>query len=230
VIELAGLDKRVEQALDAKGVLLDVGGVLLPTPWELLEDFEARQGWPPGTLPWRGPLDPATDPPWRAVQAGQLTSGGYFERRAAEISRLLGRPLRWPEVTRLMFETPAGLAVRPEGRDLVADARAAGLRTGLLTAKLVAFLSREVVARSDLLSSFDVLLDESETGLAKPDPRAYHQAAAAMGLDPAAIVFVDDDPANVAGADAAGMAGAHFDIADPAGSFDRVRRRLGLVR
>jgi putative hydrolase of the HAD superfamily len=212
----------------AKGVLLDVGGVLLPTPWEQLQDFEARQGWPPGTLPWRGPLDPGTDPLWRAAQAGELPSGGYFERRAAEISGLLGRSLTWPEVTRAMFETPAGLAVRPEGRALVGDARAAGLRTGLLTSKLVAFLSREVVERSEFLSSFDVLLDESETGLAKPDPRAYEQAAAAMGLDPAGIVFVDDDPANVAGADAAGMAGVHFDIADPAGSFARVRRRLGL--
>jgi putative hydrolase of the HAD superfamily len=212
----------------AKGVLLDVGGVLLPTPWELLADFEAGNGWPPGTLGWRGPLDPATDPPWRSVQAGELTSRAYFDRRAAEISRLLGAPVSWPEVTRAMFETSNGLAVRPEGRVLVADARAAGCRTGLLTSKLVAFLSREVVGRSDFLSSFDVLLDESETGVAKPDPRAYQQAAAAMGLDPAAIVFVDDDPANVAGADAAGMAGVHFDIADPAGSFDRVRRRLGL--
>ena len=118
-----------------------------------------------------------------------------------------------------MFETPAGLAVRPEGRALVTDARAAGRRTALLTSKLVAFLSREVVERSDFLSSFDVLLDESETGVAKPDPRAYGQAAAAMGLDPPAIVFVDDDPANVAGASAAGMAGVQFDIADPAGSF-----------
>jgi putative hydrolase of the HAD superfamily len=213
---------------DAKGVLLDVGGVLLPTPWELLEDFEARHGWPPGTLPWRGPLDPATDPLWRSLQAGRLTSGGYFERRAAEISQLLGRPLSWPEVTRAMFETPDGLAVRPEGRALVAEARAAGRRSGLLTSKLVAFLSREVIGRSEFLSSFDVLLDESETGLAKPDPRAYGQAAAAMGLDPAAIVFVDDDPANVAGAAAAGMPGVRFDIADPAGSFDLVRRRLGL--
>jgi putative hydrolase of the HAD superfamily len=212
----------------AKGVLLDVGGVLLPTPWEVLEDFETRQGWPSGTLPWRGPLDPASDPLWRAAQAGELPSGGYFDRRAAEISSLLGRSLSWPEVTRVMFETPAGLAVRPEGRALVDDARAAGLRTGLLTSKLVAFLSREVVERSEFLSSFDVLLDESETGLAKPDPRAYEQAAAAIGLDPAGIVFVDDDPANVAGADAAGMAGVHFDIADPAGSFARVRRRLGL--
>ena len=213
---------------DGKGVLLDVGGVLLPTPWELLEDFEARNGWPPGTLPWRGPLDPATDPLWRSVRAGELTSAGYFDRRAGQISALLGRPLSWPEVTRAMFETPAGLAVRPEGRVLVGDARAAGRRTGLLTSKLVAFLSRELVERSDFLSSFDVLLDESETGVAKPDPRAYDQAAAAMGLDPPAIVFVDDDPANVAGATAAGMAGVHLDIADPAGSFARVRRRLGL--
>ena len=215
-------------ATGAKGVLLDVGGVLLPTPWELLEDFEAAHGWPPGTLPWRGPIDPATDPLWRSVEAGELTSRGYFDRRAAEISELLGQPRSWPEVTRAMFVTPAGLAVRPEGRALVDQARAAGLRTSLLTSKLVAFLSREVVASSDLLSSFDVLLDESETGLAKPDPRAYDQAAAAMGLDPAGIVFVDDDPANVAGATAAGMAGVHFDITDPAGSFDRVRRRLGL--
>ena len=213
---------------DAKGVLLDVGGVLLPTPWELLEDFEAGHGWPRGTFAWRGPIDPANDPLWRSVEAGELTSRGYFDLRAAEISRLLGRSLSWPEVTRVMFDTPAGLAVRPGGRALVGQARAAGLRTGLLTSKLVAFLSREVVARSDLLSSFDVLLDESETGLAKPDPRAYDQAAAAMGLDPAGIVFVDDDPANVAGATAAGMAGVHFDITDPAGSFDRVRRRLGL--
>jgi putative hydrolase of the HAD superfamily len=211
-----------------KGVLLDVGGVLLPTPWELLEDFEARNGWPAGTLPWRGPLDPATDPLWRAAQAGRLPPGGYFEQRADEISRLLGARRTWPEVTRAIFETPDGLAVRPEGRALVADARAAGLRTGILTSKLVAFLSRAVVERSAFLSSFDVLLDESETGLAKPDPRAYADAATAMGLDPAGIVFVDDDPANVAGATAAGMPAVRFDVADPAGSFDRVRRRLGL--
>jgi putative hydrolase of the HAD superfamily len=215
---------------DAKGVLLDVGGVLLPTPWELLEDFEAGRGWPRGTFAWRGPIDPANDPLWRSVEAGELTSGEYFDRRAAEISRLLGRSLSWPEVTRVMFDTPAGLAVRPGGRALVGQARAAGLRTGLLTSKLVAFLSREVVARSEFLSSFDVLLDESETGVAKPDPRAYEQAAAAMGLDPAGIVFVDDDPANVAGAVAAGMAGVQFDVTDPSGSFTRVRHQLRLRR
>jgi acetyl esterase/lipase len=162
------------------------------------------------------------------VQAGRLTSGGYFARRAAEIGRLLGAPRTWPEVTRAMFETADGLAVRPAARALVADARAAGLRTGVLTSKLVAFLSRAVIERSPFLSSFDVLLDESETGVAKPDPAAYTQAAAAMGLDPAAVLFVDDDPANVAGAEAAGMAAEAFDVTDPARSFTRLRRRLAL--
>ena len=167
-----------------KGVLLDVGGVLLPTPWELLEEFEARNGWPAGTLPWRGPLDPSTDPLWRSARAGRLPPGGYFERRAEEISRLLGARRTWPEITQAIFETPDGLAVRPQGRALVTDARAAGLRTGILTSKLVAFLSRAVVERSPFLGSFDVLLDESETGVAKPDPRAYAEAATAMGVEP----------------------------------------------
>ena len=71
---------------DAKGVLLDVGGVLLPTPWERLEEFEAANRWPPRILPWRGPLDPATDPLWQSVQAGELprtpTSTGGRPRSA----------------------------------------------------------------------------------------------------------------------------------------------------
>ena len=211
-----------------KGLLLDVGGVLLRTPWELLDDFERRHGWPPGTLTWRGPLDPATDPLWRAVQAGELPSGDYFGRRAAEIGGLLGRSLSWPEVTRMLFEAPERLAVRPEGRPLVIAARSAGLRTGILTSKLIVFLGRAWIERSSLLSSFEILLDQSETGLSKPGLLAYRQAAEAMRLEPAAILFVDDDPDNVDGAAAAGMQALLFDLTDPAGSFDRVRHRLDL--
>jgi hypothetical protein len=34
---------------DPKGFCSDVGGVLLPTTWELLEAFEVRTGRPSGT-------------------------------------------------------------------------------------------------------------------------------------------------------------------------------------
>ncbi|NHA69383.1 HAD family hydrolase [Phycicoccus flavus] len=43
-----------------------------------------------------------------------------------------------------------------------------------------------------------------EVGLVKPDPGIYRHHAASFDLDPAATLFVDDSPANVEGARAAG--------------------------
>lgn len=44
-------------------------------------------------------------------------------------------------------------------------------------------------------------------GCRKPDPRMYHHASAALGLEPAQCVFVDDDPALVAAAIELGYGG-----------------------
>jgi putative hydrolase of the HAD superfamily len=46
-------------------------------------------------------------------------------------------------------------------------------------------------------------------GLRKPDERIYRHAAAALGLDPAECVFVDDIEHNVRAAEAVGMVGVH---------------------
>ena len=73
-----------------------------------------------------------------------------------------------------------------------------------------------------------LLLDKSGTGLRKPDLPAYRQAAEAMRLELATILFVHGDPANVDGTVAAGLQTLHFDVTDPAGSFGRVARRRGL--
>ena len=45
------------------------------------------------------------------------------------------------------------------------------------------------------------------TGKRKPDPEAYLGAARALGVPPAACVFVDDRARNVAAAEAVGMRG-----------------------
>jgi putative hydrolase of the HAD superfamily len=47
-------------------------------------------------------------------------------------------------------------------------------------------------------------------GLAKPDRKIYEEVARELGADPADVVFVDDRPENVAGAEAAGMTGVHY--------------------
>jgi hypothetical protein len=116
-----------------QGPLLDVGGVLLRTPRELLDDFERRHGWSPGDAPVAVSGGPVHRPAVALGPARRPTSGEYVGRRAAEIARLLGVRLTWPEFTRALFEALERLAIRPEGRPLVVDARSAGLRTGILT-------------------------------------------------------------------------------------------------
>ena len=61
-------------------------------------------------------------------------------------------------------------------------------------------------ARPGLEGLGPVLLS-GETGLRKPDPAAYAHAARVLGVDPRRCVVVDDLPANVRGAVAAGMTG-----------------------
>jgi FMN phosphatase YigB (HAD superfamily) len=42
-------------------------------------------------------------------------------------------------------------------------------------------------------------------------------------------VFVDDQPANAAGAEAAGLRAVWFDVTRPAASYETVRHALGLA-
>ncbi|MFD0477447.1 HAD-IA family hydrolase [Nonomuraea thailandensis] len=47
-------------------------------------------------------------------------------------------------------------------------------------------------------------------GLVKPDREIYEELARGLGADPAEIVFIDDRPENVEGAERAGMTGVRF--------------------
>jgi len=49
----------------------------------------------------------------------------------------------------------------------------------------------------------------AEFGVRKPDRQAYRRCLAQLGVAPEATLFIDDSPANVAGAQAAGLAACH---------------------
>jgi putative hydrolase of the HAD superfamily len=73
---------------------------------------------------------------------------------------------------------------------------------------------------------FDPLIDLSHTGLLKPAPEAYLRALELLDELPSRVVFVDDQPYNVAGALEMGLVGVWFDVTDPAGSVGRVQAAL----
>lgn len=85
---------------------------------------------------------------------------------------------------------------------LVARARAAGLRTALLSNSWGNSYPDEL---TDGL--FDVVVISGEVGMRKPEPRIYHHTVGRLGLAAGECVMVDDLPHNVRAAAAAGMVG-----------------------
>ena len=211
-----------------RALVLDFGGVISRTLFETHALSEQALGLPPGTLGWRGPFDPAHDALWRRMQAGDISERDYWMARTREVGRLLGEDWDRMEtfVVRARGADPAAV-IRPEAAAAVDCAAASGVRLAILSNELDLFYGADFRRRLPLLQRFELIVDGTHTGILKPDPRAYAAVTAGLGL-PAACVFVDDQPRNVAGGLAAGMDAVAFDVTHPAASFAQVLRRLGL--
>jgi 2-haloacid dehalogenase len=65
-------------------------------------------------------------------------------------------------------------------------------------------------AEYPVFDRFDDIVISGEVGLAKPQPEVYGLVCERAGIRPEQAVFLDDSPANVAGARAVGMAAFVF--------------------
>jgi putative hydrolase of the HAD superfamily len=212
-----------------RALLLDVGGVVIRTPFELLELTERRRGLEPGALGPRGPFALAADPEFGEVLAGRLTERAYWARRAERAAPLLGSPPDTRSFMQVLFDVPEDQLVRPEVRDLLDDARAAGVPVGLLTNDLHDFHGRAWVDRMPVFGATDATVDGSLTGVLKPDRRAYELALDALGIPAAEVVFLDDQPVNVRGAVAVGLQVVPVDVTAPGAAVARARELLALA-
>jgi HAD superfamily hydrolase (TIGR01509 family) len=106
------------------------------------------------------------------------------------VAALLGSDLHW----------------RPGARALLTEVRAAALPTALVTTTPRALADLVIAQLADDLDvpPFDLTVCGDEVPVRKPDPAPYLQAAAALGVDPAACVVVEDSAAGVAAGLAAG--------------------------
>lgn len=101
----------------------------------------------------------------------------------------------------------AGLAPDHGMADAVGKARAAGIRTALLSNSFGLEYPRE-----DWHRLFDATVISGEVGLRKPDAAIYRMTCEQLGVNPSDAVFVDDLAPNVVAAEALGMAGVvHVD-------------------
>lgn len=208
-------------------LLLDFGGVCLLNPIELHSEAEAHFGLAAGTLDWLGPIDPSTDPLWRELCGGAvLQEREYWSQRAGSVSEAVGRPVTLHEYFEAIYTPARDELIRPGCFATVDTARSLEMGVSILTNDLKAFHGPDWQQGITLFEAIDHLVDCSDTGVLKPDPRAFATALAAIETDPSRVLFVDDQQLSVAGAEAVGIDALWFDIARPSESWDAVAERL----
>jgi putative hydrolase of the HAD superfamily len=215
--------------MTAQALVLDFGGVISRMLFETHPLTEQALGLPPGTLTWRGPFDPATDPLWQDMQADKLSERDYWMARTREVGRLVSEV--WDSMETFVQRARGAdveAVIRPEAIETIHAAKAAGKRLAILSNELDLFYGADFRSRLPLLQHFELIVDATYTGILKPDPRAYAAVTDALGLPAGECVFVDDQKRNADGGVRAGMQVVHFDVLQPAASFDTARRLLSL--
>lgn len=213
-----------------KGLVFDFGGPVLLTPFEVRAIGERNLGLPPGSFGWTGPFDPSADPEWRAFQSGEMNEREYWAIQAQRFAELTGRSSDMVSMMGPFYAGDEDELVRPEARALIEDAKAAGIRVGIHTNDLTTFHDAEWLDRMSILKEFEVMVDGRTDGVYKPDPASYRLMVERMGMPAEDIVFIDDQPSNIEGAESVGIVCVHLDPTNPAPAFHRARTLLGLPR
>ena len=196
-----------------QALILDYGEVLsLPQRPDAIGRMAARLGVGPDAFAaayWRHR---------RAYDLG-LPASEYWQHVATDLS-IDGPP---PAADLIAVDVESWMSFREEMWQLAAEARAAGIRTAVLSNGI-----REVLARLDierpLSARFDVVVISYEVGCAKPDPEIYQITLDRLGVAPGDALFVDDRVENIDGAARLGIETLHFAGAD---RMNELRRRMG---
>jgi len=214
--------------MSGRALVLDFGGPVLLTPFELVADEPDTPAY--ALLHRGGPLATADhpDPAWEDLQAGRITERAYWDGQASQWHEYGGQRPDIREMIAHLYEPARPRLVREQARRLVRDARAAGIPVGILTNDLSAFHTQEWIDQIEIVAAVDAVVDGSVEGHLKPAPRLYELLAERLGVAFTDMVFLDDQAANIRGAEALGIPSVWFDVVDPDTSYAEVRKLLRL--
>jgi putative hydrolase of the HAD superfamily len=196
---------------ELRGLLVDYGGVLTNPLSEIMGGWLRADGIDPGRFAernrrWLGP--DAGPNPIHDLETGRIDAAEFERRVADELLEERGDRAEAFRAAGLLTRMFSGMRVVPGMLHVVRAARAAGIRTGLLSNSWGLEYERE---GWDTL--FDAVVISGEVGMRKPEPAIYALAADRLALSPEQIVFVDDLSANVRAAVQAGMVGVrHVEV------------------
>jgi epoxide hydrolase-like predicted phosphatase len=201
-------------ASEYRGLLVDYGGVLTTNLFDSFRSFCELEGLEPEEVGKRFRTDPECRELLIGLETGKLTEDEFEPRFAAAIG------VDAPQLIDRLF---AGSGPDQPMVDAVLAARAAGVRTGLISNSW----GTRRYDRGKLAELFDGVVISGEEGIRKPAPEMYALGSQRIGVEPRHCVFVDDLPFNLKPAQELGMATIHHVSA--ADTIAELERMLGVA-
>jgi len=208
--------------LPIRAVLWDFGGVILSSPFEAFNGYEARNGLPRDFIRGVNSHNPHSNA-WAQLERNDITPQQFDELFAQE-SESLGHRIPGVDILALLSGD-----VRPAMVAALDAVITAGFLTACLTNNVV-LQSPEPTPRqrevSEIMGKFHHVVESSKVGCRKPEPRFYEIACDLLGVAPTECVFLDDLGINLKPAAAMGM--RTIKVVDPTVALNELSTHLAL--
>jgi putative hydrolase of the HAD superfamily len=188
-----------------KAVIWDFGGVFTTSPFEAFNRYEASRGLPKDLIRTINATNPHENA-WALFERNEIDAAG-FDVAFAEEAKALGHDVRGADVLPLLSGDlrPRVVAALAEVKKhftvacITNNVQGAGHGAGM------AATTEKAAKVSEVMASFDAVIESSKIGIRKPDPKIYQMMCELLKLEPADCVYLDDLGVNCKPAAALGM-------------------------
>jgi putative hydrolase of the HAD superfamily len=206
-----------------QAVLWDFGGVILSSPFEAFNTYEAQKELPTDLIRRVNSTNPHTNA-WALLERNDI-SPQEFDQLFATESEALGHRVPGADVLALLSGE-----IRPRMVQALDTVKAAGFKIACLTNNVVSTeepaTERQAQVRT-IMHKFDHVVESSKVGCRKPEPRFYEIACELLNVSPNECVFLDDLGINLKPAAAMGM--RTIKVVNPDDALAELSGHLDLV-
>ena len=182
-----------------EAVFFDFGGVIVGSPFEAFNRYEAAHGLPRDFIRSVNSVN-ADGNAWALLERNEIDPAAFDAMFATE-SQNLGHRVAGAVVLGLLHGD-----VRPEMVRALDLLRLSGYTLACLTNNVAVTDPDRSRSMAPILERFDHVIESSKVGVRKPEQRFYEIACERAGVAPDACVFLDDLGINLKTAKAMGMA------------------------
>ncbi len=182
-----------------RALIFDFGGVFMKTV-----DHEPRLYWDRRLNLSPGSVERIVhgSESWRQAQLGLISLNDYWADVAGQLA------ITPDETQQLAHDFYSGDQLDTEMVALAQQLRANGHPVALLSNDSLALLNK--LQGLGIVDLFNPLVVSAQIGVMKPDPRSYQTVLDRLQRPAPEAIFIDDMPANIAGATALTIRGIHY--------------------